>query len=102
MRISELRLVSPAGDTLGRIVELVLDMRTGLVVQVLVSLEECGAGERLFPLPWCALRLDSGQQCFVLQLDEQVTNGPEEDRENDYSEAASELPFSLRGEHVLH
>lgn len=61
------RVVDEQGQTLGSITDLWIDPALGQVVHAIVS---CGGfmgrGERLYPVPWTALRHRAEQQLFVL------------------------------------
>jgi sporulation protein YlmC with PRC-barrel domain len=62
-------VVSPAGEALGSIKEIMLDMRTSRVRYAVLS---CGGflsvGEKLFAVPWEALTLDTENKRFVLDV----------------------------------
>ena len=61
------RVLNPAGEELGTIEEIMIDVQRGTVAYALLS--SGGAGDRLFAVPWRALRLDAERRCFVLDAD---------------------------------
>jgi hypothetical protein len=62
--------VSRSDETLGSISELILDLARGRIAYALLA---CGGfmgmGERLFAIPWKALKRDLHRNCFVLEAD---------------------------------
>lgn len=73
-----------AGETLGEIKEIMLDMHTGRVAYAVLSFGGfLGIGEKLFAVPWSALRLDTVQKAFVLNASrEQLKNAPGFDKDD--------------------
>ncbi|MEH0167079.1 PRC-barrel domain-containing protein [Roseateles sp. MS17] len=56
-------------ENLGDIKEIMLDMRNGRVSYAVLSFGGVlGLGEKLFAVPWSALRLDTVRKCFVLHV----------------------------------
>jgi sporulation protein YlmC with PRC-barrel domain len=56
-------------EDLGNIKEIMLDMRTGRVSYAVLSFGGfMGMGEKLFAVPWEALRLDTNNKRFVLDV----------------------------------
>lgn len=66
------------GEALGDIKELVIDPRTGELSYAVVSFGGVlGLGDKLFAVPWKALKLDSRDHAFVLDIDKQrLQNAP--------------------------
>lgn len=63
-------VVNRQDETLGTISDIMLDVQRGRVAYaVMASGGFMGVGERLFALPWSALRLDPARHCFVLDID---------------------------------
>jgi sporulation protein YlmC with PRC-barrel domain len=59
-----------AGDKLGDIKEIMLDMRNGRVAYAVLSFGGfLGMGEKLFAVPWNALTLDTATKSFKLNVD---------------------------------
>ncbi len=59
-------------DKLGRIQDLMLDTQSGQIRYVVLSSGGfLGMGDRLFAVPWKALKLDSTNKCFILDVDAQ-------------------------------
>ncbi len=57
------------GDHLGDVKDIMLDMRTGRVSYVVMSSGGfLTIGEKLFAVPWDALKLDTVNECFVLDI----------------------------------
>lgn len=68
---------------LGDIKEIMLDMRTGRVSYAVLSFGGffMGMGEKLFAVPWDALKLDTEKKCFVLDVKrERLEEAPGFDR----------------------
>lgn len=58
---------NPAGDDLGDIKEILLDMQTGQVSYAVLSFGGfLGMGSKLFAVPWRALKLDTVNKRFIL------------------------------------
>jgi len=59
-----------AGETLGKIDEIMLDVPTGRIAYAVMSSGGfLGMGDKLFAIPWRALTLDPTRKCFVLDAD---------------------------------
>jgi len=62
-----------SGDHLGRIEELVVDVDNGRVAYAVLSFGGfLGLGDKLFAVPWAALRLATDEHRFVLDVDRSV------------------------------
>ena len=58
------------GEDLGKIEEIMLDMGGGRIAYaVLSSGGFLGMGNKLYAIPWSSLRLDTDNECFVLDMD---------------------------------
>lgn len=58
------------GESLGYIEAIMLDLPSGRVAYAVLSFGGLqGAGDRLFAVPWPALKLDTGKKCFILDVD---------------------------------
>ncbi len=77
-------VVNSLGETLGTIEEIMIDVPSGCVAySVLASGGLLGIGEKLFAIPWRALRLDTARECFVLDVDmERFKAAPGFDKNN--------------------
>lgn len=66
------------GDNLGDIKDIMLDMQSGHVAYAVLAFGGFfGMGEKLFAVPWNALRLDTVNKCFILDADkERLKNAP--------------------------
>lgn len=61
---------NPAGEDLGSIKELMIDVPSGRVGYAVLSFGGfLGMGDKLFAVPWSALRLDEDDKCFILDTD---------------------------------
>lgn len=73
-----------AGESLGDIKEIMLDMQSGKVAYAVLSFGGfLGMGEKLFAVPWHALRLDTERHGFVLNVSkEQLKAAPGFDKDD--------------------
>ena len=63
------RVVNGAGEDLGKIRDIMIDVPNGRVAYaVLSSGGMLGIGDRLFAVPWSAMMLDADRHCFVLDV----------------------------------
>jgi sporulation protein YlmC with PRC-barrel domain len=54
-----------AGDNLGKIEDVMLDVDTGRISYAVLSFGGfLGMGDKLFAIPWNALRLNTEEKCF--------------------------------------
>src|SRR5437879_4571286 len=59
-----------AGEDLGKIDEIMIDIPSGRVAYAVLSFGGfLGMGDKLFAIPWDALKVDEDQQCFILNVD---------------------------------
>lgn len=77
-------VVSMREENLGDIKEIMLDMRTGKVAYAVLAFGGLlGLGEKLFAVPWQALRLDTTNKRFILNVEkDQLANAPGFDKDN--------------------
>lgn len=77
-------VVNDSGEALGEIKDIMLDVRSGRVAYAVLSFGSfLGMGEKLFAVPWNALKLDTEDKCFVLKIaKEQLKNAPGFDKDN--------------------
>jgi sporulation protein YlmC with PRC-barrel domain len=62
-----------AGEDLGKIDEIMIDIPTGRVAYAVLSFGGfLGMGDKLFAVPWSALKVDEDKKCFILNLDKQT------------------------------
>ena len=73
-----------AGDDLGTLDEIMIDIPAGRVAYGVLSFGGfLGMGDKLFAVPWSVLRVDEDQKCFILDVDKQtLENAPGFDRDN--------------------
>ena len=66
------RVVNLAGEDIGRIEELMVDVTTGRVAYAVLSFGGVlGFGRKLFALPWSALTVDEQKKRFVVNVSRQ-------------------------------
>jgi sporulation protein YlmC with PRC-barrel domain len=77
-------VVNPAGENLGKIEELMLDLEKGRVAYAVLSFGGfMGMGEKLFAIPFEALKLDTSREHFMLDVaKDKLKNAPGFDRNN--------------------
>jgi hypothetical protein len=82
--ISGKRVQNPAGEELGEIDELMVDLHSGQVAYAVLSFGGfLGMGNKLFAIPWGALALDTDETTFVLNVDKELLeNAPGFDKED--------------------
>jgi sporulation protein YlmC with PRC-barrel domain len=62
-------VVNDAGDNLGKIEAIMLDVTSGRIAYAVLSFGGfLGMGDKLFAIPWSALTLDTDQKCFILAV----------------------------------
>jgi sporulation protein YlmC with PRC-barrel domain len=62
-----------AGEDLGKIEEIMIDLPTGRIAYAVLSFGGfMGLGDKLFAVPWAALRIDEGEHEFVLDVERSV------------------------------
>lgn len=75
---------NPAGEDLGHIKELMLDVHQGRIAYAVLSFGGfLGFGDKLFAVPWPALALDAENKCFLLNADkERLEQAPGFDKDH--------------------
>lgn len=78
------KVVNRAGENLGKIDDIMIDVREGRIGYAVLSFGGVlGMGDKLFAVPWNSLELDSDNKEFVLDLDkEMLENAPGFDKDN--------------------
>ena len=62
-----------AGEDLGKIDELMIDIPSGRVAYAVLSFGGfLGMGDKLFAVPWSALKVDEDEKCFILNVDQRT------------------------------
>ena len=71
-------------EDIGKVEEIMIDIHTGRVAYVVISFGGLlGIGNKLFAVPWAALRVDTDRKCFVMDADkERLQNAPGFDKNN--------------------
>ncbi|MGC4049118.1 MAG: PRC-barrel domain-containing protein [Paludibaculum sp.] len=72
------------GEDLGKIDEIMIDIPTGRVAYAVLSFGGIlRMGNKLFAVPWSALRVDEDEKCFILDLDSRTLEAaPGFDKDN--------------------
>ena len=78
------RVRNTAGEDLGKVQELMIDVPTGRVAYAVLSFGGfLGIADKLFAVPWGALMLDEDQKEFILNVNkDQLKNAPGFDKDN--------------------
>lgn len=73
-----------AGEDLGKIEELMVDINSGRVNYAVLSFGGfLGLGSKLFAIPWQSLSLDTENKCFYLNVDKELLKeAPGFDKDN--------------------
>lgn len=73
-----------AGEDLGKVDEIMIDIPTGRVAYAVVSFGGfLRMGNKLFAIPWSALTVDEDEKCFILDADRQtLESAPGFDKDN--------------------
>jgi sporulation protein YlmC with PRC-barrel domain len=73
-----------AGEDLGKIEDIMLDVRQGRVAYAVLSFGGfLGVGSKLFAVPWSALTLDTDNECFILDVSkERLKEAPGFDKDH--------------------
>ena len=89
-----------AGEDLGDTKELMIDIHEGRIVYAVLSFGGfLGIGDKLFAVPWSALRVDTENQCFVLDVDKEVLEkvpGFDKDQWPDFPDPRFQVDPQLR------
>ncbi len=77
-------VVNTAEEKLGKLEHIMIDVPTGRVAYaVLSSAALLGMGDKLFAIPWRALRIDPSNHRFILDIDKQtLKNAPGFDKDH--------------------
>jgi sporulation protein YlmC with PRC-barrel domain len=66
-------VVNPAGENLGNVKDVAIDLDEGRIAYAVLSYGGVlGVGDKLFAVPWDALRLDLEKDVFVLNVDKEL------------------------------
>ena len=78
------KVVNTAGEELGTIKELMIDLDGGLIAYAVLSFGGfLGLGDKLFAIPWEALTLNTEDHNFILDVDKEVlADAPGFDKEH--------------------
>lgn len=71
------RIVSPGGEELGIIEEIMIDVRRGTIAYAVVSCGSPDEGDKRVAVAWSELTRDDERECFVLDSDrERLARAP--------------------------
>jgi len=94
-----------AGEDLGKIDEIMIDIPSGRVAYAVLSFGGfLGMGDKLFAVPWAALKVDEDEKCFILNVDKRtIEQAPGFDKNNwpDMSDQTLGILVLLQGGAVL-
>ncbi len=78
------RVRNSAGEDLGKVDEIMIDIPSGRAAYAVLSFGGIlGMGNKLFAMPWSALRVDEDEKCFILDVDKQsLESAPGFDKDN--------------------
>lgn len=78
------KVLNTAGEHLGNIKELMIDLDGGLIAYAVLSFGGfLGMGDKLFAIPWEALTVDTDNHTLILDVDKEVLkNAPGFDKDN--------------------
>ena len=78
------KVINTAGEQLGTIKELMIDLDGGLIAYAVLSFGGIlGMGDKLFAIPWEAFTIDTDNHTFILNVDKEVLeNAPGFDKDN--------------------
>lgn len=66
-------VMNSAGEKLGKVEAIMLDVPSGRIAYAVLSHGGfLGMGDKLFAIPWQAMKLDTRKKCFVLDLPSEV------------------------------
>ena len=78
------RVRNSAGEDLGKIHEIMIDIAAGRVAYAVLSYGGVlGLGDKLFAVPWSALKVDEDEKKFILDIDKgRLEGAPGFDKDN--------------------
>jgi hypothetical protein len=78
------KVMSTDGDDVGKVKDIMLDVRTGRIAYVVLSSGGfLGIGDKLLAIPWSALTLDTDSESFLLNVPSQrLKDAPGFDKDN--------------------
>jgi sporulation protein YlmC with PRC-barrel domain len=82
---------NPAGEDLGKIEEIMLDVDSGQVAYAVLSFGGfLGIGDKLFAVPWGAMSLDTEEEVFVLDVNQEMLEDAPGFDEDNWPETSTE------------
>src|SRR5450755_2386602 len=65
-----------SGEDLGKVDEIMIDIASGNVAYAVLSFGGIlGMGNKLFAVPWSALKVDEDEKCFILDVNKETLEG---------------------------
>jgi hypothetical protein len=84
-KVNGTNVYNTEGDSLGSIYDVMIDKRSGQVAYAVMSFGGfLGIGEDYSPLPWSALKYDTRQGGYVVNIDKQALQGGPRYADSDY------------------
>ena len=83
-RVEGTSVYNTRGESLGTVEHMMIDKLSGQVAYAVMSHGGVlGMGDKLFAVPWNALKVDEDEKCFILDVDKsRLENAPGFDREH--------------------
>jgi len=67
------KVINNAGDEIGQVEEIMIDLPTGAVAYVAMSFGGLlRMGTKFFAVPWNAFRVDEDRKCFIMEIDKET------------------------------
>jgi uncharacterized protein YrrD len=78
------KVLNPAGESLGKIEDIIIDFRNDQVAYAILSFGGAfGLGDKHFAIPWSVIQYNPTDQCAVIDIDkDRLTNAPGFEKEN--------------------
>jgi len=85
------KVENPAGENLGEIREIMLDVEMGKIAYAVLDFGGfLDIGNKLFAVPWEALSLNTAKDCFVFDVNKQTLEQAEGFDQNDWPDFAND------------
>lgn len=80
---------NPDGQDLGKITDIMIDLPTGRIAYAVLSFGGfLGLGDKLFAIPWAAMKLDTRDHEFILNVSKEVLTEAEGFDKDDWPDFA--------------
>ncbi|HWM88957.1 MAG TPA: PRC-barrel domain-containing protein [Kofleriaceae bacterium] len=85
------KVVNTRNENLGKIEDIMLDVANGRIAYAVLSFGGfLGMGDKLFAIPWTAMKLDEEQKVFVLDVDKEMLDSAPGFDKNNWPDLSSE------------